>query len=277
MFRPASPAQVAAEMDSLVKLKPSVIKMWVDDFGGRFNKMEPAMYNAIITEAHKRNLRVASHLYYLSDARKLIAAGVDIIAHSIRDSVIDDALVQEMKAKNVIYIPTLSLDEFAYVYARQPEWINDAFFKASLEPGVYEMITSPKYKEELKKSPDYNRHVKGFETALINLKKIFDAGIKVSLGTDSGATPIRAQGFSEHLELELMVQAGLTPLQVITIATKNAAEALKISSRYGALEKGKSADFIILSVNPLSDIRNTRKIEAVYKAGKEVSKGPLVK
>ena len=124
LFRPASPQQVPAELDSVAAVKPTVLKMWVDDFGGSTPKMDPAVYKAIIDEAHKRNLRVAAHLYYLSDARKLVADGLDIIAHSIRDSVIDDALLNEMKAKHVAYIPTLSLDEFAFIYAQKPAWIN---------------------------------------------------------------------------------------------------------------------------------------------------------
>lgn len=270
VFRPDSVGQVAVEMDSLVQLKPAVVKMWVDDFGGKFTKMNPAISRAIIQEGHRHNLRVATHLYYLSDARRLINDGVDIIAHSIRDSVIDDKLLLQMKEKNLVYIPTLSLDEYAYIYARKPDWINDEFFKASLEPGVYEMITSQKYQDDLRNAPDYHKKEQAFETALKNLKKIFDAGILVSLGTDSGATPVRAQGFSEHLELELMVQAGLTPLQAISVGTKNAATVLKIDDHYGTLAPGKTADFIILSANPADDIKNTRKIESVYKAGKKV-------
>ena len=271
VFRPVNAAHVDAEIDTLAGLKIDIVKMWVDDFGGSSPKMQPEIYTAIINEAHKRNMRVASHLYYLSDARKLVAAGVDIIAHSIRDSLIDDALLQEMKAKHVAYIPTLSLDEFAYIYARRPDWIDDDFFKASLEPGVYEMITAPKFQDNIKNSPAYQKNIAAFEMALRNLKKIFDAGILVGLGTDSGANPVRAQGFSEHLELELMVQAGLTPLQAIGVATKNAAELMHISNRFGTLEKGKVADFIVLSANPLENIKNTRKIEAVYKAGIKVS------
>lgn len=271
VFRPASATQVAAEMDTLAALKVDVVKMWVDDFGGSTPKMKPEIYKAIIDEAHKRNIRVASHLYYLSDARKLVADGVDIIAHSIRDSLIDDALLQEMKAKHVAYIPTLSLDEFAYIYARRPDWIDDTFFRAALEPGVYEMITAPDFRDGIKNSPTYQKNMAAFEMALRNLKKIFDAGILVGLGTDSGANPVRVQGFSEHLEMELMVQAGLTPMQAIGVATKNAAELMKINDRFGTLEKGKVADFIILNANPVENIKNTRKIEAVYKAGVKVS------
>lgn len=200
---------------------------------------------------------------------------MDIIGHSIRDSIIDDVLVQQIKAKGIVYIPTLSLDEFAYIYARKPEWVDDPFFKASLEPGVYEMITSEKYQNDLKNSPAYLRNIHALETALKNLKKLYDAGVLIALGTDSGAMPLRAQGFSEHLELELMVQAGLTPLQAITVATKNAAQVLKIDNKFGTVQKGKTADLLIVDGNPATNIKDTRKIVAVYKAGKEVSKGPV--
>ncbi|ASZ12732.1 amidohydrolase family protein [Chitinophaga pendula] len=275
LYRPANAGEVPAQMEQLAKVKPAVVKIWVDDFGGGTPKMTPEVYTAIIWEAHRHHLRVASHLYYLEDARKLIAAGVDIIAHSIRDKDVDQDILQAMKQKGVIYIPTLSLDEYAYIYARRPEWIDDAFFKAALEPGVYEMITAEKYQQQLQAG--YDKNLKAFKTAQRNLKKIHDAGILVSFGTDSGANPVRAQGFSEHLELELMVQAGLTPVQAITVATGNAARTLKIDRQTGTIEKGKLADLLILDGNPADDIKNTRKITAVYKAGQQVSQGPLEK
>lgn len=276
IYHPATVTEAIRELDSVAVLKPTVIKMWVDDFGGSAPKMDSAIYKAIISRAHQHHIRVAAHLYYLADARSLVSNGLDIIAHSIRDQPIDAMLLRQMKAKGIIYIPTLSLDEYAYIYVRRPEWINDPFFKASLEPGVYEMITSQTYQDNLKNSPSYQRNVHAFETALKNVKHIADAGILVALGTDSGAQPVRTQGFSEHLEMELLVQAGLTPLQAITIATKNAAIALQINEHYGTIAAGKTADLLILDANPVQDIKNTRKIAAVYKAGVEVSKGPLL-
>jgi len=275
LLRPNTPEEVPAMMEKLAAVKPTVVKIWVDDHGGNAQKMKPEIYQAIIREAHKRNIRVAAHLFYVEDARKLTEAGIDIIAHSIRDKEVDQDLLTKMKQKNVTYIPTLSLDEYQFVYAGNPDWVNDPFFKASLEPGVFEMITDKAYGERIRISPDYQRNMSAFKTAMINLKKIHDAGIKVALGTDSGAFPVRTQGFTEHLEMELMVKAGLTPAQAITISTRNAAAALHIDQEKGTLEKGKKADLLILSANPFDDIRNTRKIESVWKEGKEVSKGPV--
>jgi imidazolonepropionase-like amidohydrolase len=270
LYRPATPEQVKEPIGELARLRVDMVKMWVDDYGGTSKKMSEEIYRAIIREAHARGLRVASHLYYLEDARKLVDAGLDIIAHSVRDQEVDAALLKAMKDRGVAYIPTLSLDEFAFIYARKPEWIDDAFFKASLEPGVWEMITAPQYQNNIRNSPAYERNIKGFNYALRNVKKAYDAGVLVALGTDSGATPVRAQGFSEHLELELLVQAGLTPLQAIGVGTLNAATALRLERHYGTVEKGKVADLLVLSDNPEKNIKLTRKIETVYKAGKVI-------
>lgn len=276
VYRPVTVAQVTAQMDSLATLKPDMVKIWVDDFNGKYPaKMQPEIYKAIIQQAHQHNIRVAAHVYYSGDLKQLVADGVDIIAHSVRSDLIDDATIAQMKAQQVIYIPTLSLDEYAYIYGQQPEWINNEFFKKSLEPGVYEMISTEKYRNDLKNAPNYALNMKAFETAQQNLLRLFKAGVLIAMGTDSGATPVRAQGFSEHLELQLMTKAGLTPLEAITVATKNAAATLKIQQQYGTLEPGKVADLIILNGDPVKDIKNTREIFAVYKDGKEVSKGPL--
>lgn len=269
VFRPSNTDQAKVQVDSLSKLKPALIKMWVDNGGGKFPTMDSAVSATIISQGIKHNLRTASHVYYQRDAKRLIRDGLKIIAHSIRDTIIDDELLSLMKSNDVTYIPTLTLDEYAYVYAGKPEWINDAFFRESLEPGVYEKISSEKYQQEIKNAPDYQKKIKAYDTALKNLEKIFKAGITVVMGTDSGANPIRTQGFSEHLELELMVKAGLTPLQAITAATKNASRMLEIGNKTGTLEPGKLADFIILENSPADNIRNTRGIVEVYKAGKK--------
>lgn len=270
IFTSGNDPEIAKQITILAKLKPSFVKIWVDDFGGPNKKMPEDIYTAIIKEAHKHGLRVAAHIYYLEDAHKLIDAGVDVLAHSIRDKEIDDALLAKMKEKNIAYIPTLAREVFEFIYAESPAWMNDDFFKNALEPGVYEMLTSEEYKANIKNSPGYARNKRGLEMAMKNLKKIYDAGIMVVMGTDSGATPARAEGFAEHLELELMVNAGLTPLQVISISTKNSAKLLGCDNDYGLIAPGKRADFILLSGNPANHIVNTHSIQSVWKNGKEV-------
>src|SRR5262249_7606861 len=104
--------------------------------------------------------------------------------------------------------------------------------------------------------------------AMRNLKAVHAAGIPVIMGTDTGPA-YRFQGYFEHLELEYMVDSGLTPMQVLVSATSTAARALGASD-VGSLEKGKWADLIVLHGNPLDDIKNTRKIESVWIAGNRV-------
>jgi imidazolonepropionase-like amidohydrolase len=277
IYRPSTPEEATAMVRELAPLHPDVIKMWVDDFYGQYRKdqvMKPEIYQAIITEAHANGIRVAAHLYHIDDARRLVDAGIDIMAHSIRDAEIDDDLIKEMQTKHVSYIPTLSLDEFAFAYEDDPSWLQDPRFKASLEPGVYEMITSAAYKDKISKSPVTPQEEKALPTALKNLLKLYHAGIPIALGTDAGASPIRAQGYSEHMELQLMVKAGLTPLEAITIATRNGARLLHIDANEGTLEVGKDANFNVLDKDPISDIHNTLSIEQVWKKGVKVSDGP---
>jgi imidazolonepropionase-like amidohydrolase len=276
ILRPDTPDEARKEVAAQAPMKPDFYKLWLDDFYGQYPKLiSPEVYGAIIDEAHKHGLRVAAHLYHWKDARSLVADGVDVLAHSVRDGEVDDALLADMKKHHTAYIPTLSLDDFAFAYADSPDWVNQPFFRAALDPGVFEMITSPEYKAKTRESKMAKIEEEALPIAKRNLKKIYNAGILVALGTDSGAAPIRVQGFAEHVELELMVQAGLTPLEAISLATKNGAQLLRISDQYGTLEPGKKANFIVLTKDPSQEITNTKTIRAVWKNGVKVSDGPV--
>lgn len=274
VYRPPTSDEARKDVDELAAHQPDVVKIWVDDFWGQYPKMKPEIYAAIIDQAHKHDLRVAAHVYHEEDAQRLADDGVDLFAHSVRDAEIPDNLVAEMKSKHMAYIATLSLDEFLSAYADDPTWLTQPFFREALEPGVYEMITSPQYKQSIKDDKKTPAETAALPIALKNVKKVYDAGILVALGTDSGATPTRAFGFAEHQELQLLVQAGLTPLQAITVATKNGAELLHASGEFGVLRPGLKANLIVLDKDPSEDIRNTESISSVWKDGKKVSAGP---
>ena len=123
----------------------------------------------------------------------------------------------------------------------------------------------------MKSDPDFAKYPGQLKMAQANLKKLWDAGVRVAFGTDTGP-PARFQGYFEHRELELMVQAGLRPEDALRAATANSAAALGIARDFGTLEKGKRADMILLGGDPLQDIRNTRKIERVWIGGREVNR-----
>ena len=124
------------------------------------------------------------------------------------------------------------------------------------------MQSSPGYKQGL-------QYKAALDVAKPNLKTLSDAGVLVAMGTDTGPAG-RWQGFFEHLELEMMVQSGLTPMQTIVAATSAAAECHGRGGQFGSIQPGASADLLVLSANPLDDIRNTRQIQSVWLTGKRL-------
>jgi imidazolonepropionase-like amidohydrolase len=268
-YRPQTADEARADVRELAAHHPDYIKMWVDDGLGRGTKMQPAVYQAIIDEGHKQHIRVFAHEFYLGDAKALLAAGLDGFAHSIRDQPVDDDLIKTMKAKGVFLIPTLVRDEVLFAYADNLPWLNDPFFLAGLEPGALAIIRSPENIEKGSKDPDIAKYRAGLQMAKKNLKTLSDAGVKVAFGTDSGI-PTRFPGYFEHRELQLMVEAGLTPMQAIVAATGTNAEILGGAKQFGTLQAGRRADFMVLDANPLDDIHNTEKLSAVWQAGKTV-------
>jgi imidazolonepropionase-like amidohydrolase len=271
--RPATVAEARADVDAMAAHHADIVKIWVDKLHGKLPSMDPAIYKAVIEQAHKVGLRVAAHVYYLDDARQLVADGVDVLAHSIRDQVVDDAFVKAVKERHVWYIPTLTVDESAFIYAQRPEFMDTAFFKAAAGPKLLAKLEAPEYAAKINGDPQTAQHEKDFRTDQMNLKKMFDGGVQVGFGTDSGAVVGRIPGFAEHRELELMVMAGLTPMQAITAATGENAKLLRAGDR-GTIAVGKRADLLVLDGDPLADIKNTRRIVAVYHDGRAIEDTP---
>jgi imidazolonepropionase-like amidohydrolase len=104
-----------------------------------------------------------------------------------------------------------------------------------------------------------------------NLKRAADAGLLIAMGTDTGPSPERFQGYFEHLEMEMMAEDGLSPARVLRTATSDAARALKLDD-VGTLKAGAWGDFVVLDRDPLQDIRNTRTISGVWIAGNAVKR-----
>jgi imidazolonepropionase-like amidohydrolase len=268
-YRPQTPDEARADVRELAVHHPDFLKMWVDDGLGHGTKLQPAIYQAIIDEAHKQHLRVFAHEFYLSDAKLLLAAGLDGFAHSIRDQPVDNEVMQALKARGVFLIPTLVRDEVLFAYADNLKWLDDPFFQAGYEPAAMAMVRSPENVEKGRKDPDIAKYRAGLEMGKKNLKTLSEAGVKIAFGTDSGI-PTRFPGYFEHRELQLMVEAGLTPMQAIVAATGTNAEILGGAKEFGTLQSGRRADFLVLDANPLDDIHNTERLSAVWQSGKIV-------
>jgi imidazolonepropionase-like amidohydrolase len=244
-----SEAEARKAVQELAAQKVSIVKIWVDDRNGKYKKLTPELYGAVIDEAHKHQLRVAVHVYYLDDAKGLLKAGVDVFAHGVRDKDVDDEFMAMVKARpNFVLIPNLP----GRGVAVDMNWLAGA--------------VSP---EELKKlqagARDNPSAQQSFGIQARSLAKMNSAGVKIAMGTDGGIA------WSHHVEMEDMVAAGMTPHQVITAATKTGAELLRLDDM-GTIAAGKSADFIVLDANPLQDITNTRRIADVYLRGARVDR-----
>jgi len=268
-YRPQNPEEARADVRELAAHHPDYVKMWVDDGLGHGTKIKPEIYQAIIDEAHKQHIRVFAHEYYLGDAKALLAAGIDGFAHSIRDQAVDNDVMQTMKARGVFLIPTLVRDEVLFAYADNLKWLDDPFFKAGYDPAALAFVRSPDNVEKGRKDPDIAKYRAGLEMAKKNLKTLSENGVKIAFGTDSGI-PTRFPGYFEHRELQLMVEAGLTPMQAIVAATGTNTEILGGAKEFGTLQAGRRADFLVLDANPLADIHNTEKLAAVWQSGKIV-------
>jgi imidazolonepropionase-like amidohydrolase len=266
-----TPEEARKSVDQLIRNKPDIVKLRVDDFLGARAKMSPAVYQAVIDEAHKNGFRTAAHVVLLEDAKGLLRAGVDYLAHSVRDREVDAEFMSLMKQRQVFYCPTLTREVAVFTYAETPSFFRDPFFLKQADPAEIARLEDVAAQEKVRNDPSARWYKEHLPVAMRNLKLLSDAGIPIAMGTDSGGGPGRFQGYFEHLELEYEVKAGLTAMQALVSATGGAARALHISQEVGTLEKGKQADFLVLSANPLEDIRNTRKIESVWVDGVRVA------
>ena len=159
-----------------------------------------------------------------------------------------------------------------FLYATTPAFFADAFFLRGA--GAYradmDRIRDPELQEQVRGSERAATARTVLAQAQRNLKLLADGGVTIAMGTDSGTQLGRWQGYFEHVELELMVEAGMTPMQALVAATGNAARVMGLDE-LGTLEPGRWADFVVLAADPLADIRNTRRIHAVWIAGRRLA------
>jgi imidazolonepropionase-like amidohydrolase len=267
----STPIEVNTELDKLAAEKVDLIKFWMDDHLGTFKvKMPYTIGKAIIDGAHQRNLRATTHIFYLADAQHMVDYGVDALAHSVRDKPVDQALIESMKKHGTwLQAATLSREASMMVYASTPSFATLRFFTRSVSEKVVNTLKSPQYQKAMRDDPEFERYRPIFEMAKKNLKTLADAGVRYGFGTDTGP-PGRFPGYFEQWEMQLMVEAGLTPMQVIVAATKSGAEFLQAKD-LGTLEPAKWADLVVLDRNPVENINNTQSIQAVYIAGNRVN------
>jgi len=241
----STPADASRAIEQLILYKPDVIKIFAD--GWRYGNSaentsmnEDAMTELVIA-SHKHQLPVMAHIVTVSRAKIAARAGVDVIVHALQDGIADKELVELMKKNNVIYSPSLA---------------------------VYE----PKPEKLVGHTPEKLAWVQRRQAfSLYNLRTFRDAGIRIALGSDAGmeATP---HGYSSLRELELLVEAGLTPTESLIAGTLRGAQAIKMADDRGTIEIGKRADLILVEGKPWQNIQSIRNINTVLIDGFVVAK-----
>ena len=262
-------AEARADVRELAEKKVDLVKIWVDDRGGTLPKLSPAIYKAVIDEAHKHNLRVIAHVVTLADVKDLLRADIDGFAHMFRDRDADAELLSLLKTRpNVFFMLTLWAPRLAAATER-PAWLDDPRLKETAAADQIREFGAPfanRTAQSVAAARDEWNHLQ------TNVRTLGKAGVKLILGTDVGGnTGGPLLGWTEHIELENMVAAGMTPSETISAATRGTADALRIGE-LGTIAAGKRADFLVLDANPLDDITNTRRISKVIQRGAAVAR-----
>jgi imidazolonepropionase-like amidohydrolase len=272
-YEVTSEDQAKRAVEELAANKVHLIKIWVDDRNGRAPRLSSDLYRVIIAEAHKRGLQVNAHVFYHTDAVDLVEAGIDGLAHLVRDKEMDDALVASIVRRNVYVMPNLSPEWNTYL--ELPHWLKDGdplmtLLQGSASPPV---IARMKKAYEGRNPAAVERTRTQYAILQRSLAKLARANAKIILGSDTGLED-HLFGMSEQRELESMANAGMTPMQVIVSATSRAAEYLKLD-KMGVLAASKEASFLVLDANPLDNITNTQRISRIYIKGAEVDRAAL--
>ncbi len=269
----ATPEQARSAVRDIAAKDIRFIKIWVDDRGGTQEKLRPEVYRAIVDEARAHGVAVVVHQQTAADMPPLLDAGVAGFLHGRLGPELDAALARRIAAAGAFLVPNLGLGEL-----RSERVADDPLLQEATPASVVARLGSAYDAREAAagaaglerpsaRPPDDPRD----QALRTSLRNLLDAGVDVVLGTDAGALPDHFFGYTGHRELEIFVRLGMTPGQAIVAATSAPAAHFGLDD-LGTLATGKSADFVVLDGNPLSNIRNTQAISRVFLRGVEVDR-----
>jgi imidazolonepropionase-like amidohydrolase len=262
-----TPDEARETVRKIAATNPDIVKFWVDDRWGSRAKLGPEVYAAIIEEAHRLGHRVVAHIFELEDAKGVVRAGVDGIAHMVREPGPDEELLEMMVAGDVFGFTSMGIQRGD---VGGTAWLDDPSFTESLDPEAIEGVRQLLVQVRAALGDGLDASYAILEAGL---RAYVAAGVRTVLSADSGLHT-QLIGIAEHRELEAMVTAGMPSLEAIRAATDLPAELLGLHDR-GTVSVGKRADLLVLDANPVDDITNTRRISDVYLAGHRLDRGSM--
>ncbi len=265
-----SPEEARRQVDTLAAQHVDAIKIWVDDLGGKAPKIKPAVIDAILDQARKYTIPVTAHIYSLADTEHLVQAGAAGFLHMIQDTEnIDPVFIGRLRDLRIVFAPTLIRQELDWLYAEHPQMLDDADVARSVDPGSIDAA-----RQAARSNHAMQAERQDFERAMRNTRKLAAGGVLIGVGSDGGST-LDFPGLMTHREIELLVEAGLSPMDALVAATRNGALALRKGDELGTVEPGRLADLTLVSSNPLEDVRNLRKIDRLMLNGEWVDRAAL--
>ena len=256
----------------IAEQQPDILKLTYDEegWGARpmITLMPQPLLHQIIQYYNEHGIRTTVHVSNERRSEEAIYAGADTLAHPVIQGPVSDNFVRLMAAKKIPFATTLTIGENYSRLAEHPEFLDQSDYVATL---------SAAERQDLKTTvrAAYQARPWTWWMKLMtpiceeNIRKIVAAGGVAALGTDQSSGP------AAHREMELLVETGLTPAQVIKIATHNGAVFLGKADDMGSVEEGKLADLVLLNADPLADIDNTKAIALVMKGGRIIDESAL--
>lgn len=257
-----SPLDAINAAREVEQLDVPFIKLWIDDRGGSQSKLHPDIYKPLIAEAQRLRIKTFVHQQTTQDMLEQITAGAAGFLHGRLEQDFTREIAKASRLNQVFIVPNLGLSEL-----RSSSIGTDKFLQPVLSSNLQQQLSQRPALTEAQKQTNAQLELK--------LKNAFslitEEQVDVILGTDAGAIPNHPFGYTGHKELEIYVRLGFTPMQALIAGTSLAAKHLNLRD-LGLLQPGLSADFIILSANPLDAISNTQLIEQVFLKGKPIDR-----
>jgi imidazolonepropionase-like amidohydrolase len=252
--------------------QPDILKLTLEEEGWGSRPMIPLMpldlLQKITRYYNQHGIRTTVHVSSELRSLEAIYAGVDTLAHPVIQGPVSDSFVKLMGAKKIPFASTLTIGENYSRLAEHPEYLDQPLYVASITAAEREQLKT-KTRAEWQARP-WTWWMKIMTPiAAENIRKIHAAGGVVACGTDQSSGP------ATQRELELLAAAGISPLDVIHIATYNSAVFLGKADQLGSVEVGKLADLVLLSKDPTTDINNAKSIVFVIKNGRLVDESQL--